>query len=100
MTATELLREARELLASNARSARERYDGHGVSYNLILNTEQQVSRIDAFLSQPEPMSAEEVREACAREAERQENYQGVMIVRLHWQIAKAIRALDLSRKEK
>ena len=56
-------------------------------------------RIDAYLSQPEPqaMSAEEVREACANLVWEWRGRLGGFEAQ---QLAIAVRALDLSRKEK
>ena len=87
MTATELLRNAREKLLDFCVSIPSSDPRSVALLEFVLE-------IDAFLSQPEPaMSAEVVRETCAKWCE---SYQG----RTGQDYAKHIRSLDLSRKEK
>lgn len=97
MTATELLREARERLV-------HRRLGKDFFHERDCDTCDFIRAIDTFLSHPEPAtSAEEMREACARLLESTINdrqFQNYLTCEEAQLCVDHIRSLDLSRKEK
>ena len=117
MTATELLREARDVLEELRRQIHQRCDSEGAEGDFdIYKAWPLVQRIDAFLSQPEPQGPPEepARLALWRLARRPpEHPQGgveeildyidalrSLLAQREERITELQAALDLSRKEK